>query len=149
MCVSNSRKWDTERLTNAKTETLSKEKGRDWNDWPVKCAWESGGLNKERINEMNPIHGHFFSCKIMHCITFAYYIKHMSSSHLKQESKVSHPIKASERPSRRKKIIQIDQSFKNLSQLFQNSTNRQPGVRPGWRFLKPLCGKDFYKKIII
>ena len=64
---------------------------------------------------MNLMHGHFHSFKIMHCITFAYCIKHMSYSHLKQECGVLHPIKASERTSGRKKIIQIDQSFKKIS----------------------------------
>ena len=66
-------------------ETLSKEKREEiemTDPWSVH-GWESGELNKERINEMNLMHGHFFSCKIMHCITFTYYIKHMSSSHLK------------------------------------------------------------------
>ena len=40
-------------------------------------------FNKERINEMNSVHEHFLSCKIMHCITFTFCIEHMPSSHLK------------------------------------------------------------------
>ena len=119
------RVWDKERLANVKIETLSKEKMEETEmtySWSVH-GWESGRPNKERINEMNLMHGYFLSCKIMHCITFAYCVKHMSSSHLKQKCRVLHPIKASERPSGRKKIVQIDQSFKRIS---LNSLQIQP-----------------------
>ena len=116
VCFPRVKQWDTARLASIKIETLSKKKKKEiemTDPWSVH-GWESGGLNKEMMNEMNLMHGHFLSCKIMHCITFVYYIKHISSSHLKQEGRVLHLIKASERPSRRKKIIQIDRSFNPL-----------------------------------
>ena len=113
MFVFENRKWDTAWLESVKTETLSKKEETEMTDpWSVH-EWERDRHNKKRegVNEMNLMHGHVLLHKIVYCITLAYCIKHMSSSHLKQEGRVLHLIKASERPSGRKKIIQIDQSF--------------------------------------
>ena len=115
--------------SNEKDVLFPEVKNEIWHDWQASrqtCflkkeeeiettdPW-NGMLNKERINEMNSMHGHFLSCTIMHSITIAYCIKHMSSSHLKQECRILHPIKALERPSGKKKIIRMDQSFQEIS----------------------------------
>ena len=69
---------------------LKKEEEIEMTDpWSVH-GWESGGLNKERMNEINPMHGNFLSYKIMHCITF--HISHQacvfSSSEIGMQSHV-------------------------------------------------------------
>ena len=89
---------------------------------------KSGRPNKERINEMNLMHGHFPSCKIMHCITFAYCIEHVFFSSgagmrsLAPDKSFKKTFGEKEDNSNRLELL------KDLSQLSQNSTNWQPSV---------------------
>ena len=87
--------------------------------------------NKERINEMNLMHGHFLSYKIMHYITFAYCIKYVSfcSSEIGMLSLA--PDK-SFRKTFREKEDNSDRSelLKDSFQPSQNSTNWRPSVSP-------------------
>ena len=127
MVISKRRQWDTPRLASVKTKMPSKEKGRDWNGWPV-----SGMLKK---NEMNLMHGHFLSCKIMHYITFAYCIKHVSFCSSKTgmlslalDKSFRKTFKEKEDNSKRSEFL------KDSSQLSQNSVKLAAKRKSRWRW---------------
>ena len=120
-------KQDTMQWASIETEISSKVKEKEiapTNRQSVHGR-EGGKFNKEKTIKVNLMHKHFVHAKSYITLAFTHYIRYMFS-YLKQEcrvKKVLHPIKASERPSRRNKIIQTDWSFQRIS------NPNHPGIR--------------------
>ena len=77
---------------------------------------EGGKFNKEKTIKVNLMHRHFIHNRTSHSIHTLHQIYvFLSKIGIQSKKGVSHPIKASERPSGRKKVIQTDRSFQRIS----------------------------------